>query len=141
MKADPPTDVLYEGVHCRLAVERPAPALVVVRLAGWDAGEFGDVPMQELAKDLAGSRPIELFIDARAVRGTSIEVSGEWAQWLGKHRSRFQHITMLTGSRFIQLTANFVRRFADLGEVMRIYTDPAAFDAALVERIARARER
>lgn len=129
------TDVLYEGVHCTLAVERPGAALVVIRLAGWDAGEFGDVPMQELAKDLDGDKPIELFIDARAVRGASIEVSGEWALWLGKHRSRFQHISMLTGSRFIQLTANFVRRFSDLGEIMRIYTDPASFDADLMERV------
>jgi hypothetical protein len=38
---------------------------------------------------------------------------------------------MLTGSPFVQLTAKFVQRFADLGEVMRIYTDPKAFDAAL----------
>jgi hypothetical protein len=96
--------------------------------------------MQELSKDLAEGRPVELFIDAREVRGASIEVSGEWAQWLGKHRSHFRHITMLTGSRFIQLTANFVRRFADLGEVMRIYTDPAAFYAALAERTSSARE-
>ena len=107
--------------------------VVVVRLIGWDAGEFGDVPMKELAKDLAKSGLIELFIDARAVKGASIEVSGEWAQWLAKNRARFKHISMLTGSRFIQLTANFVRRFADLGELMRIYTDPVAFDAALLQ--------
>jgi hypothetical protein len=31
----------------------------------------------------------------------------------------------------VQVTAKFVQRFADLGEVMRIYTDPRAFDAAL----------
>jgi hypothetical protein len=96
-------------------------------------GEFGDFPMQELDKDLAKDHLLELFIDARAVKGASVEVSSEWAQWLGKHRSHFSHISMLTGSRFIQLTANFVRRFAELGEVMRIYTDPVAFDAALAQ--------
>src|SRR5688572_28439673 len=130
-------DVLYEGVHCQLAIQRPARDVIVLRLEGWDAGEFADAPMQELAKDLATAHLIELYIDARASRGASIEVSGEWAQWLGKHRSRFKHISMLTGSRFIQLTANFVRRFAELGEVMRIYTDPVAFDAALTQSIRR----
>jgi hypothetical protein len=45
---------------------------------------------------------------------------------------------MLTGSPFIQLTAGFVRRFADLGEVMRIYTDPAAFEGALASSVANA---
>jgi hypothetical protein len=38
---------------------------------------------------------------------------------------------MLTGSPFIQLTAKFVQRFSDLGDIMRIYADAAAFDAAL----------
>ena len=33
-KNNPPANVLYEGVHCRLAVERPAPATVVMGAAG-----------------------------------------------------------------------------------------------------------
>jgi len=138
MKNKESTDFLYEGVHCRLAIERPAACVVVVRLAGWDAGEFGNLPMQELSKDIAVNNLIELFIDARAVKGASLEVSNDWAQWLGNHRSHFKHISMLTGSPFIQLTANFVRRFAQLGEVMRIYTDPVVFDAALSESIGHA---
>lgn len=133
--------VRYDGVHCRLAIERPAAGIVIVRLAGWDAGEFGDIPMRELAKDLARDGLLELFIDARDVKGASIEVSGEWAHWLGQHRARFRHISMLTGSRFIQLTANFVRRFADLGDVMRIYTDPTAFDTAVGQALNRDRNR
>ena len=44
---------------------------------------------------------------------------------------------MLTGSRFVQVTADFVRRFADLRDMMCIYTEPAAFDAALVEPLDR----
>ena len=38
---------------------------------------------------------------------------------------------MLTRSRFVQLTADFVQRFAELGPRMRIFTDPVAFDTAL----------
>lgn len=52
--------------------------------------------------------------------------------------SRFRHISMLTGSRFIKLTADFVRRFAELGDLMRIYTDPSAFDGALSNAIGNA---
>jgi hypothetical protein len=33
------------------------------------------------------------------------------------------------------MTADFVRRFADLQGLMRIYTEPAAFDAALEESL------
>jgi hypothetical protein len=58
--------------------------------------------------------------DARHARGPSMDVSGDWAVWLGRHRDELRHVSMLTGSRFVQLTADFVRRFAELGEIMRI---------------------
>lgn len=121
----------YEGVSARLAIERPAAGVIVLRLAGWDTGEFGDAAMKEIARDFAAGTPLQLFIDARAVKGATIDVSNDWALWLRANRSRFAHVSMLTGSPFVQLTAKFVQRFADLGEVMRIYTDPSAFDAAL----------
>jgi hypothetical protein len=124
-------------VSCDLAVERPAAGLVLIRLNGWDTGEFGDAPMREIAKDFGAGAPLELFIDARAVKGATIDVSNDWALWLRANRSRFGHISMLTGSPFVQLTAKFVQRFADLGEIMRIYTDARAFDAALQTATAR----
>ncbi len=91
--------------------------------------------MKEIARDFSAGSPLELFIDARAVKGASIDVSNEWALWLRANRGRFAHISMLTGAPFVQLTAKFVQRFAELGEVMRIYTDPRAFDAALERAI------
>jgi hypothetical protein len=127
--------VELEGVHCQLSIERPRAGVVVLRLAGWDAGEFGDLPMRELARDLAAHDTIELFVDARAVKGATTDVSGDWARWLNQHRSRFRHISMLPGSRLIQVTARFVREFADLADVMKIYTDGEAFDAALREAV------
>lgn len=45
---------------------------------------------------------------------------------------------MLTGSRFIQLSAGSVWKFADMGELMLIYTDPASFEGALSNSIANA---
>ena len=127
----------YEGVSAGLAIERPAAGVAVLRLTGWDTGEFGDAPMRELAKDFAANLPLQLFIDARAVKGASVDVSNDWALWLRANRSRFAHISMLTGAPFVQLTAKFVQRFAELSEIMRIYTDPLAFDAALRAAIAR----
>jgi hypothetical protein len=91
-----------------------------------------------LDKCFEGGEPIRFFIDARDVRGASIEVSGEWAAWLRGHRTHLREINMLTGSRFIEVTADFVRRFAALEGVMRIYTEPAAFDAALAEALTAA---
>jgi len=128
----------YEGVHCTLLIHRPAPGVAVVVLSGCDIGEFGDLPMRELRKDLACFNAIELFIDARAVRGASIEVSAEWALWMRAHRTSFKRINMLTGSRYIQITAAFVRRFAGLADLMNVFTEHVAFDESLTASVCHA---
>jgi hypothetical protein len=127
--------VHFDGAHCSIVIERPHAGVVVLRIAGRDVGEFGDRPMREIDGDLQ-SDPIEFFVDARNVQGASLDVSSDWAQWLGKHRNRFRRVSMLTSTRFIQMTADFVRRFAGLSDIMRIYTDPAAFDDALAAAAA-----
>ncbi|HEV2701984.1 MAG TPA: hypothetical protein VGV09_10165 [Steroidobacteraceae bacterium] len=128
----------YEGVHCNLAIHRPAPGVTVVVLSGSDTGEFGDLPLRELQKDLTRFNTIELFIDARAVRGATIEVSAEWALWMRAHRQAFRRLSMLTGTRYIQITAAFVRRFAGLADLMNVFTEHAAFDESLATSVRHA---
>lgn len=125
------TSIQFDGVHCSIVLERLAESVVLLRISGTDTGELGDSPMQALHEWLTDSNPVKFFIDARAVRGASIDVSSEWAAWLNAHRSQLQSVTMLTGSKFIQITAEFVRRFADLNGVMWVCTEPAVFDLAL----------
>ncbi len=130
-----PPDVAYEGIHCNLAITRPGGGIVRVVLSGSDVGEFGDFALQELTRDLERFGCIELFIDAGAVRAASVEVSADWALWMNAHRSQLTQISMLTGSRYIQMTALFVRRFAELVDRMRIFTDRAAFEEALLAAV------
>ena len=113
-----------------MSIERAAATVVVVKISGHDAGELGDEPFRRLDQ-LLGEGSFALFIDARGTKGASIEVSNLWARWLRKHRDDLIRIHMLTGSRFVQLTADFVRRFAELGDAMLIYTDPEIFDETL----------
>jgi hypothetical protein len=120
-----------EGMHCTLSVERPVPGVVLVCFAGTDVGEFGDAPFRELERDVATGRPFELFIDAHAGRAASIHVSNDWARWMKLRRSSLRCVHMLTATKFVQLSADLVRRFADLGDTMRIYTARDAFADAL----------
>jgi hypothetical protein len=126
----------YEGVHCALWIEQFSNGVVLLRISGTDVGEFGQSPMTALNDWITGSDPIHLFIDARDVRGASIEVSAEWAGWLSEHKNVLASVTMLTGSRFINVTAEFVRRFASLEGIMRISTEPDIFDFTLAEATA-----
>lgn len=130
MSSENPLEASFQGLHCSMTIRSPSHGVVVVGITGRDAGELGDAPFQVLQRALQ-SAPIDLFIDARATTGASVAVSHEWSQWLQQKRSALRSIHMLTGSKFIQLTADFVRRFAQLGDLMRIYSDAAAFEQAL----------
>jgi hypothetical protein len=128
-------ELQYEGVHCHLILEQPTSGVVILRISGTDIGEFGDAPMAALDGWLNKAGLTEFFIDARFVRGASIDVSGEWAKWMARNRSKLGSITMLTGSRFINITAEFVRRFCALEGIMRICVEPEVFEAALREAL------
>jgi hypothetical protein len=136
-----PVVARFEGIHCTLCVASPHPSIVVVTFEGQDTGELGDAAFQEMEKMLAACPRVELFIDARHGKAASVDVSSDWARWLSSKRKHFWHISMLTGSPFIQMSAGFVRKFADLGDVMRLYSDAAAFEAVLDHSIANARSR
>lgn len=131
------TEITWDGPHSTLRLRRPAPGLVVLVITGTDIGEHGTGPFEELARDLEAG-PFTLFVDAKDSRGVTIEVSSDWCRWLGRHRSTLQGVHMLTGSPFVHITASFVRNFAELGDLMRIYTDPAQFEHALADAQRRA---
>lgn len=126
-------EIVFEGIHCTLTIQRPASGVVLAIFKGPDIGEFGDAPFQELSKDLERGRPIELFIDARECLGPSISVSNEWSQWMCAHRASLHRVNILCGSKFVEFTAKFVRSFTEFGDRMRIYTDQAAFYQALAQ--------
>jgi hypothetical protein len=121
---------VFAGLHCTISIDRPAERVTLLTITGKDGGELGDAPFRELDADLERGQ-LELFIDARATMGANLDVSGRWAAWLRAHRARFRRVNMLSGSRFVQLTAEFVKRFAELGELMIVFTDPAGFETAL----------
>ena len=98
-------EIRYDGVHCNLLIEQFQNRVIVLRISGTDVGEFGEAPMKALTDCVNSSDPVDLFIDARDVRGASIDVSGEWAAWLSANKTAFRTVTMLTGSRFILITA------------------------------------
>lgn len=120
-----------EGLHCAMRIDAPSPGVVTLTIHGSDTGELGDAPFRALENLLEEGRPLALFIDARDTRGASIGVGSEWALWFIEHRQALRQVTMLTRSRLIDMTARFVRQFADLEPLMQITGDPAAFEEAL----------
>lgn len=132
-----PAHVLeLETVHTRMTLQRVGAAVVLVAISGSDIGELGDAPFDALDQELAKGS-FSLFIDARSTKAASVNVSNAWAHWLRKHRDALHGIHMLTGSRFVRITADFVRRFAELDDAMHIYVDPSIFEEVLESSLAR----
>jgi hypothetical protein len=136
MSIEPGTDasresVTFAGVHATLEFVRPHAGVVLMKFTGYDIGEFGTGPFDELERDLRNGVPIEIFLDAREVRSASIEVSSAWAHWMIARRSLIYRFNMLCRSSFVQMTAGFVQRFTQFAEQMRIYHDAEAFELAL----------
>jgi hypothetical protein len=128
------TEVTWEAPHSTLRLRRPAPGVVLLVITGTDIGEHGPGPFEELATDVQNG-PFTLFVDAKRSRGVTIEVSSEWCRWLARHRHALAGIHMLTGSPFVHITATFVRNFAELGDLMRVYTEQSEFERALNTRL------
>ena len=134
----PAEDTRLEGIHCTMVIQAPAPGVVVIAIEGTDVGELGEAPFRALLPLLIEGGRIELFIDARNARGPSIDVSSEWARWLLAHRAHLLHVSMLTGSRFVQLSAAVVKSFAELGDTMRLYSDDRVFEGAVSNAVGNA---
>jgi hypothetical protein len=109
-----------EGVHTSVRIERRGRSVVLLSLTGKDAGELGSAPFEELDRMLADAGTVELFIDASASAGATIDVSNAWASWFARNKPRLRSVTMFAGSRLIAITAEFVKRWADLGDTMRL---------------------
>lgn len=131
--------VRFEGIHCTMEIQRPAPGVVVVAIMGSDVGEFRDAPFRTIEEDLDPRRPLELFVDGRRAQGATVDVSETWARWLRDHRDELAQVTMLASSRLVQLTADVVRRYSELGDRMQVTNDGIEFDAALAEAVEAAR--
>lgn len=123
------------------AVSKPAPGVVAARLAGPGVMALGIAPLRDLARHVERSERVELFIDASALDGSSVEQSDAWALWLARHRPRLKQVNLLPAMRYVHINADFLRRFADTNGVLRIYVDRDAYEAALNAAVMQARRR
>jgi len=120
-----------QSATCSFQIERRTGNVVLVQIEGHDVGEFGDLPMRCIEALLPQELPAELFVDARNTRGATMNVSNDWSAWLARNRGRFAAIHMLAGSKYVHFTAEFVRRFSELEQLMRVHTSAEDFDTAL----------
>jgi hypothetical protein len=122
----------FRAEGCKLEISKLRAGRVLVVLEGRDIGQLGQEPFRALEKSLEDGGPVDLFFDLRAAVGATLEASGGWAVWLRANHQRLRRVNLLTARPVVGLSARAVVRFSQLGSKAKIYSDPAAFDSALL---------
>ena len=110
---------------------RPTPRVLVVSFTGYDKGQFGTGPFDEIGAILRVHTPLELFIDARNAIGATVRVSQDWTSYFSQHKQDFSGIHVLAGSKLIELTIGIVRHLSRTDNLIQIYSESERFEAEL----------
>lgn len=108
---------------------------MLVTIAGLDTGQFGARTLDEIRLELLRHRPLELFIDAREAVGAAVSVSQEWTRFFSLNREHLSRVSVLVGSKVVELTVAIAQHLSRTGNLIQIYSDAETFDA----RVAAAR--
>jgi len=121
---------------------RPAPRVLLVTVTGYDKGQFGTTPLDEIGSVLRiVTAPVHLFIDARDAVGATVRVSQDWTSFFSKQQRDLARVHVLAGSKMVELTVAIAQHLSRTGNLIQIYSDPAIFEGQLAAAAASARSR
>jgi hypothetical protein len=111
--------------------ERPKPNVLVVTIRGYDKGQFGTAPLDEIASVLRVAAPVQLFVDARDAVGATVRVSEDWTRFITHHAADLSHVHVLVGSKMVELTIAIARHLSRTDRLIQMYSDPSIFEEQL----------
>ena len=107
--------------------ERLKPGVMLVTISGNDKGQFGTATLDEIRLEILRQRPVELFVDAQDATAVSIEVSREWTHFFSLNREHLKRVSVLVGSKAIELTVAIAQHLSQTGNLIQLYSDPELF--------------
>lgn len=116
---------------------RLRPGALLITISGIDAGQFGTATLDEVRLEMLRHRPVELFVDAEAAVAVTVEVSKEWTHFFALNREHLKRVSVLVGTKAIELTVAIAQHLSQTGNLIQIYSDRELFEA----RLAAARQR
>ncbi|KYF84449.1 hypothetical protein BE11_16720 [Sorangium cellulosum] len=125
--------------RCAYVFRRIRPGAVLIAITGHDGGEFGEVPLDEIRREIARSGPLALFIDLRAVTVAAPSVSDAWTAFFAASRETLSRVRLLVGSKLLELVVALSKEASRTGELIQIDDDPGRFEAALAREAASGR--
>lgn len=115
--------VVLSDSRCRFTYRRIAPGAVEMRIYGIDDGTLGRAPMDEVALAWTAEGPIELFVDATQASMPSVPVSRAWSKFFAINQKSLKRVSILAGSKAVELTVAIAQHLSRTGRLIQIYTD------------------
>ena len=125
----PDGSVMLTAGACSFHYLRSRPGVIEVTIVGVDSGQFGTSTLDELRLALMREKPIELFMDAREALAPAVAVSRDWTRFFTEHRKDLKRVSILVGSKVLELTIGIAQHLSRTGNLIQIYSDPEVFDA------------
>jgi hypothetical protein len=123
--------ICLRSAGCSFVYRRLRPGAVLVTITGDDKGEFGLAPLHELDAEITRSAPLSLYVDTRAARGAATSVSEDWTAWFASNQKNLRAVSILATSKLVHLIVSIAKHLSRTGEMIRIFTEEAAFEAAV----------
>lgn len=135
--ASPPGELTLASSDARFVFSTPRPGMLLIRIAGHDLGQFGSAALDEITNALRRDRPLEIFVDTREAVSVSPRVRDEWTRFFASNREHLTAVHVLTGSKFVHLAVAVAQLFSKTGDLIRLYSTPAIFEAKLEQARSR----
>lgn len=124
----PDGSIVLSAGNCRFVFRRPKAHVIEVTISGVDNGQFGTSTLDELRLAIMRERPLEIFIDAREAMAPAVGVSEDWTRFFSEHRNELKRVSVLVGSKVVELTIAIAQHLSRTGQLIQIYSDPEIFD-------------
>ncbi|UUZ50733.1 hypothetical protein LP420_14020 [Massilia sp. B-10] len=131
MLADGRTELSAEGGQ--FLFQRLRPGALLVTISGQDSGQFGSAALDEIRMEILRQGTLELLVDASAAVLVTTEVSAEWTRFFSLSRQQLRRVSVLTGSKLMNLTVAIAQHLSQTGNLIQIYSDRALFDAVIAD--------
>jgi hypothetical protein len=117
------------SAKCSFTYESLRQGAMRITIEGVDNGQFGTATLDEIRLELLRHRPLELFIDAGAAVAVAVTVSKEWTHFFALNREHLTRVSVLAGTKAVELTIAIAQHLSQTGNLIQIYSDRALFEA------------
>jgi hypothetical protein len=124
---------ILESGNGKFCFRRLTPGALLVTISGNDQGQFGTSALDEIRLEILRHGRLELLVDAEQAELVTVEVSQEWTRFFATTREQLTRVSVLTGSKLINLTVAIAQHLSQTGNLIQIYSDRSLFEVALAK--------